>query len=164
MRICGHLEIEDGLKACIEYLGQHMPADSIYLARHERDLGAMRLIAHASKEKSERMDFLIPLSEQARETMVQVRQTWLAGMLPPVLVINKPEEEPVARCILEAVDEPVSSAMSMPLIVKDQVVGTLALLAEGNDRFEKHHAQLYATLKGPFFVAMSNALKHREIL
>jgi transcriptional regulator with GAF, ATPase, and Fis domain len=54
--------------------------------------------------------------------------------------------------------------MSMPLIVKDQVVGTLALLAEGNDRFTKHHAQLYATLKGPFFVAMSNALKHREIL
>ncbi len=164
MRICGNLEIEDGLRACIEYLGRHMPADSIYLARHERDLGAMRLVAHASKEKGERMDFLIPLSEQARETMAQVRQTWLAGMLPPVLVINKPEEEPVARCILEAVDEPVSSAMSMPLIVKDQVVGTLALLAEGNDRFEKYHAQLYATLKRPFFVAMSNALKHREII
>jgi len=164
MRICGHLEIEEGLRACIEYLAQHMPADYIYLARHERDLGAMRFVAWANKEKGEKMDVLIPLPEQAREAMAQARQKWLADMLPPVLVINKPEEDPVARSILEALGEPVSSAMSMPLILKDQVVGTLGLIAEGIDRFEKHHAQLFATLKGPFFVAMSNALKHREIL
>jgi len=164
MRICGNLEIEDGLRACIEYLAQHMPADDIYLARHERDLGIMRIVARASKEKGERMDFLIPLSEQAREAMVRARQTWLADKLPPVLVINKCEEEPVARCVIEALGKPASSAMSMPLIVEDQVVGTLALVAEGSDRFEQHHAQLYATLKEPFFVAMSNALKHRELL
>jgi len=163
-RICGNLEIEDGLRACIEYLAQHMPADVIYLARHERDLGAMRIVAQASKGKGERMNLLIPLLGQAKKVMAQARQAWLDDMLPPVLVINKPDEEPLTRCILEGLGEPTSSAMSMPLIVKDQVVGTLALIAEGNDRFEKHHAQLYATLKGPFFVAMSNALKHREIL
>jgi len=164
MRICGNLEIEDGLQACIEYLAQHMPADDIYLARHERDLGVMRIVAWASKDKGERMDFLIPFSEQAREAMARARQTWLEDRLPPVLVINKCEEEPVARCVIEALDKPASSAMSMPLIVEDQVVGTLALVAEGHDRFEQHHAQLYATLKEPFFVAMSNALKHRELL
>lgn len=163
-RICGHLKIEKGLRACIEHLAEHMPADNIYLARHERDLGIMRLVARASKDKDERMDFLIPLSQQARETMTQVRQTWLDKMLPPVMVINDTEKDPVAKCILEALGEPVSSAMSMPLIVKDQVVGTLAMTAEGKDRFGKHHAQLYATLKGPFFLAMSNALRHREII
>ena len=163
-RICGNLEIEEGLRACMEHISQHMPADVIFLARHERDLGAMRIVARANKEKGERMDFLIPFSEQAREAIAKARLTWLEDMLPPVLVINKPEEEPLTRCILEGLGEPPSSAMSLPLIIKDQVVGTLALIAEGNDRFENHHAQLYGTLRGPFFVAMSNALKHREIL
>jgi transcriptional regulator with GAF, ATPase, and Fis domain len=81
-----------------------------------------------------------------------------------VLVTNNPAEEPVALAILEGLGEPMSSAMSMPLFVKDQVVGTLGLIAEGKDRFKEQHAQLYATLRGPFFVAMSNALKHREII
>jgi len=163
-RICGNLEIEEGLRTCMEHISQHMPADVIFLARHERDLGVMRIVARASKEKGEKMDVLIPLSDQARKAISNARQAWQDDKLPPVLVINKSEEEPVARCILEGLGEPPSSAMSLPLIVKDQVVGTLALIAEGNDRFEKHHAQLYATLRGPFFVAMSNALKHREIL
>ena len=35
---------------------------------------------------------------------------------------------------------------------------------EGNDRFEEHHARLYSILKEPFFVAMSNTLKHREVI
>ena len=76
-RICGNLEIEDGLRACIEYLAQHMPADVIYLARHERDLGAMRIVAQASKGKGERMNLLIPLLGQAKKVMAQARQAWL---------------------------------------------------------------------------------------
>ena len=163
-RICGNLEIEEGLRTCMEHISHHMPADVIFLARHERDLGVMRIVARASKEKGEKMDVLIPLSDQARKAISNARQARQDDKLPPVLVINKPEEEPLTRCILEGLGEPPSSAMSLPLIVKDQVVGTLALIAEGNDRFEKHHAQLYATLRRPFFVAMSNALKHREIL
>ena len=54
--------------------------------------------------------------------------------------------------------------MSLPLIIENQIVGALALLAEGDDRFEEHHVQLYATLKEPFFVAMSNTLEHEEVV
>ncbi len=84
--------------------------------------------------------------------------------LPPVLVINNPRKEPVTRCILEALGIPPSSAMSLPLVIEEQMVGALALIAEGDDRFDEHHVRLYATLKEPFFVAMSNTLKHEEVL
>ena len=51
LRICGNLEIEEGLRACINYLSRHMPADRLYLETHERELGAMRIIARASADE-----------------------------------------------------------------------------------------------------------------
>ena len=94
--------------------------------------------------------------------MAQRRQAFRAGKLPEVFVQNKPQEELITRCFLEAFGEPSSSVMWMPLVVEGQVGGALVLLAEGNNRFNDDHARLYATLKEPFFVAMSNALKHEE--
>ena len=38
LRLCSHLEIEEGLQACIRYLSQHMPADTLYLERNEFEL------------------------------------------------------------------------------------------------------------------------------
>jgi len=164
LRICGHLEIEEGLKACLEYLARQMPADGIYLEKHDHELGVMRIIARAKGEKAERMDALIPFTQQAKQAMAEAAQTWRKGSPPQVLVFNRPMEEPVTRCLLEGLGEPYSSVMSLPLIIAGQVVGALALLAEGNDRFTDDHARLYATLKEPFFVAMSNTLKHEEIV
>jgi transcriptional regulator with GAF, ATPase, and Fis domain len=164
LRICGNLEIDEGLRACIEYLSRHMPADTLYLERHEPDLGAMRMVARASAERGEKMDRLVPFTEQAKAAMAEIGRAWRAGKLPPLLVINEPEEEPVTRCLLEALGEPSSSVMSLPLIVEDRVAGALALLAEGDDRFDEHHARLYATLKEPFFVALSNTLEHEEVV
>jgi transcriptional regulator with GAF, ATPase, and Fis domain len=164
LRICGHLEIEEGLKACLEYLSRQMPADGIYLEKHDRELGVMRIIARARGTEAQRMDTLIPFTQQAKQAMAEAAETWRKGRPPQVLVFNRPMEDPFTRCLLEGLGEPSSSAMSLPLIIGDQVVGALALLAEGNDRFTEAHARLFATLKEPFFVAMSNTLKHEEIL
>ena len=60
LRLCSHLKVEEGLRACMEYLPQNLPADTIYLQRHEPDLGAMRVIARATATHGERMEVLIP--------------------------------------------------------------------------------------------------------
>lgn len=164
LRICGNLEIEKGLQACVEYLSRYMPADTIYLERHEVTLGGMRIVARATAQQGEKMNTLVPYTEDAKKAMAAAAETWFAGELPSVLVINKPREEPTTRCLLEALNEPYSSALSLPLFIGDQIVGALALLAEGDDRFEEYHSRLYATLKEPFFVAMSNTLKHAEVV
>ncbi|MCP4902092.1 MAG: AAA domain-containing protein [bacterium] len=164
LRLCSHLEIEEGLQACIEYLSEHVPADVLYLEKNEHDIGAMRIVARADAETCRRMDVLVPYDEQARMKMADWAEEWLAGRLPEVFVINEPDKEPVTRNLLRELGEPSSSAMSLPLIIEGQIVGALALLARGNHRFKEHHARLYATLKEPFVVAMSNTLKHREVL
>jgi transcriptional regulator with GAF, ATPase, and Fis domain len=163
-RICGNLEIEEGLLDCFEYLSQQMPADGLYLQKNEVELGAMRIIARSKKGQCERTDFLIPYSKQARKAMAQLADVWQTGRLPSVLVMNKPKEDPITLCLLEALNEPMSSVMSLPLTVENQVGGALALIAEGEDRFTEEHTRLYSLLKEPFFVAISNAMKHEEIL
>jgi len=164
LRLCSHLEIEEGLRACISYLSRHMPADTLYLERNEFELGAMRIVARADSASCKRMDQLVPYDEQAKAAMAEWATEYQAGRMPEVFVINNPQEEPVTRNLLEALGEPSSSAMSLPLIIEDQIVGALALLAEGDDRFEEHHVQLYATLREPFFVAMSNTMQHQEVV
>ncbi len=163
LRLCRHLEIEEGLGDCIQYLARHMPAETLYLQKNEPELGAMRVVARADTLGCERMDRLVPYNEEARRAMATWGEDYLAGRMPEVFVINRPKEEPVTRNLLSTLAEPWSSVMSLPLVIENQIGGSLALLAEGDDRFEEHHVRLYATLKEPFFVAMSNTLQHAEV-
>ena len=164
LRLCSHLEIEKGLQACISYLSQHMPADTLYLERNEFELGAMRIVARADAESCQHMDQLVTYNEQAKAAMAEWAKEYQAGRMPEVFVINNPQEEPVTRNLLEALGEPWSSVMSLPLVIESQIVGALALLAEGDDRFSEHHVKLYASLNVPFFVAMSNTMQHQEVI
>jgi transcriptional regulator with GAF, ATPase, and Fis domain len=164
LRICGNLRIEEGLRDCLEFLSRHLPADALYLQRYEPDVGAMRLVVRATIEQGERIDILVPFTTEAKDAMAAVGEFLRGGDLPPALVFNNPTEEPITRCIQEGLGVPPSSVLSLPLIIEDELVGALALIAEGSDRFDEQHVRLYATLKEPFFVAMSNALKHEEVL
>jgi transcriptional regulator with GAF, ATPase, and Fis domain len=164
MRICGNLEIEEGLREIMELLVEHMPADRIYLERYEPDLGSMRVVAQATTSKGERMDVLLPLPEEGRAEMLEASEAMKSGTFPVVNIINKPQEEPMARYLLESLGLPLSSILGIPLVLEGRVEGAVVLLAEGEDRYSEDHARLFAHLKIPFFVAMSNTMKHREIL
>jgi formate hydrogenlyase transcriptional activator len=163
LKLCGHLEIEAGLHACIKYLSQHMPADAIYLEKYEEDLGAMRYIARADPEKGERMSAIVPVSAEAKAKAAEDLQDIEIGQRS-AFIINDSETDPIARDLVKALGHPPSSILGIMLNVGGQFVGAVILAAEGINRFNKQHAKLFGTLKEPFFVAMSNALKHREVL
>jgi transcriptional regulator with GAF, ATPase, and Fis domain len=164
LRLTGSLRIEEGLHACFEYVSRHLPADVIYLERHEFELGAVRVIARADASGGARMDRLVSYSDDARAAMAAFAERWRERELPPVVVVNRPREEPVTRCLEEALDEPCSSAMSLQLEIEERVAGSLVLLAEGEDRYTDEHAALYATLREPFFVAMANTMEHAKVV
>jgi transcriptional regulator with GAF, ATPase, and Fis domain len=164
LRITRNLEIEAGLKSCFDYISQYLPADRIYLQKYEYELGSMRLVACATINHCEELDILVPLPESSKEALKNLGKIYSEGNLPKVLVQNKPSEDPITMGMLTALELPLSSTMSMPLIVENQLKGTLVLLAEGNDRFTDFHAELFGMLNEPFFIAMSNTLEHREVL
>ena len=163
-RICGNLKIEEGLRACLEHISQHMPADSLYLQRHVHDLGSMHIVSRATNDKCEELDILIPFPEYAKAQIAELERAWQSGVLPPVIVVNKPKEDSYTRHLLDALHEPSSSVMILILAIEKKVAGALVVLAKGDNRFTKEHANLFSNLKAPFFVAMSNTLKHREVL
>jgi transcriptional regulator with GAF, ATPase, and Fis domain len=50
------------------------------------------------------------------------------------------------------------------LEVGGEKLGALVLLAQGRNRFSEEHARLFSLLNEPFSIAVSNTLKHQEIL
>jgi transcriptional regulator with GAF, ATPase, and Fis domain len=160
LRICGHLEIEQAMASCLNYLKSAMPADRLHMQLFDPGYGAMRTIAHATQDGAQELDLLTPLSEEAQE---HIRQ---AGRmeLPDVIVLNDPESAIVGREMLQFHGVKASSLLLMPLMDKERTFGSLVLCAESGEKHTAEHAELFALLKEPFTVAMSNALQHREVV
>ncbi len=162
LRLCGSLEIEKGLHDCLEILAAVMPADYLYIERYVPASNTMHILARADMEKGERLNTLVPLPKSLEKSFEPMRKLWQAGKLPPVLVINDTRQEPVSDFLLNTFEIPPGSALSLPLVIENRVAGTLALIAEGADRFEDEHIEYYSMLKEPFFVAMTNALQYQQ--
>jgi len=155
MQICSSLDIEIAMSRCIQFLKDFMPADEMYLHLYESGLGAFRTIAGATAAEGRKMDRITPLPQEVR-----ARVTHFSG----TGVINRPELEPSFQFMLQFYGRPDTSALVRLLEVEGKKLGALVLLAQGRDRFSEEHAHLYSLLNEPFCIAVSNALKHQEIL
>ena len=162
--ICGHLDIQKGLFASFKQLKSVMPAHSLWLERFEIDMSAIRIVAMANEKEGREHDIVIPLLAEGLKAIDAVKSAFNNKSLPDVLVINRTDDEPVSRTVLEHLGLKNMSALSLPLVIENMPIGALALLAEGPDRFTEEHAHLFSLLKEPFCIAMSNILKHREVL
>ena len=107
-KIMSNLDLKLGLQSCFKYISDYIPADRIYLQKYESALGAMRLVACATKEYCEELDTIVPLPQEAKEVMKNLAEVYRAGQLPSVLVINNPSTEPVTKGMLNALGLPLS--------------------------------------------------------
>ena len=159
LRICGNLEIEEALQSTLLELQNVMPLDRFFLEYYDPNYKAMRTIATATPSECSKMDLLTPLSPKAQES---------AGLkdLPDdkdVFIFEDPLEQDISREMLEFHNTPSSSLMVMLLKSYDQLLGALVLNSE-HEKFTQKHADILTLLREPFIIAMSNALKHREVL
>ncbi len=155
VQICSSLDIEVAMWRCIRFLKDFMPADEMYLHLYESSLGAFRTIAGATASEGRKMDRITPLPQEVRTRVSQ-----FTGMG----VINQPELEPSFQFMLQYYGRPDTSALVRLLEVEGKKLGALVLLAQGKDRFSEEHGRLFSLLNEPFSVAVSNTLKHQEIL
>jgi transcriptional regulator with GAF, ATPase, and Fis domain len=139
----------------MKFLKDFIPADEMYLHLYEPGLGAMHTIAGATASEGRKMDRITPLPQGVRAGIAE-----FTGMR----VINRPELEPGFQFMLGYYGRPDSSALVQLLDVEGQRLGALVLLAQGRDVFSDTHARLFSFLKEPFAIALSNTLKHQEVL
>ncbi|MCD4848613.1 MAG: sigma 54-interacting transcriptional regulator [Candidatus Aegiribacteria sp.] len=160
LRICGNLAIEEAMFSTLQYLRQAMPVDRMFLQCFDQGFGAMRTIATATQSEYRKLDLLTPLSEEARAS---------AGLknlpsMSDISIFEDSEKYAISREMLKFHSVQCSSLMVMLLKSKSRILGSLVLVSEGKEKFTEKHAKMLSLLKEPFVIALSNTLKHREVL
>ena len=159
LRLCGSLDIAEALFSIRQFLSEAMPADIMYLEYVDAAYGSMRTIAMASVEGGEEMDMLTPLSHEAQ---AEAEHTLFSG--PKAYLLEDPHSEKVAEELLRFHKITASSLIVLILESGSHMLGSLAIISEGEERLRQEHTELLALLREPFAIALSNALKHREVI
>jgi transcriptional regulator with GAF, ATPase, and Fis domain len=121
----------------------------------------------ATPKKAMKVDLLTPLSSKALQEQRGLVNDYRQQKKPNFIWLfqDNPKKNPVIREVFELHKMKVTSLMVIPLRATGKVLGggSLVLTTEGDRKFTQQHADLLSLLKEPFSIAMSNALKHREV-
>jgi formate hydrogenlyase transcriptional activator len=155
--ICSSLDLETALQRSLHYLVKFMPVDSIFLHLYEKSIGAIRTMTEVKAGETKTMEKITPLTREGRDSFEKPG-------VPNVRIVNRPETDPVIKKIAESFKMLNSSALVMRLVIEGARIGSLTLTADGKDRYTEEHARLFYLLNEPCAIAVSNALKHQEVL
>ena len=158
LRICSSLDIEVALWRCRQFIAEHMPADEMYLNIFEPRISGLRYIAMADAEGGRKLDVSLKLPEGIVQDIQSGRR------LQNYLVINRPEDDPVGRAIHQAFGMGEASFIALRLVIEGQRLGVIDVFAHGHDRYTEEDAERLMLLREPFAIAMSNALRHQELV
>jgi transcriptional regulator with GAF, ATPase, and Fis domain len=158
MRICGSLEIEKTLGSCLAFLRQSLPLDKMILQRYDEIQNSMRTIAIASETECLSVDYLTPLSEDARNCAHEELKEFHG-----VYIFDTPETCAISKEMLDFHESTCTSLLVMPLQSEELIVGHLVCISD-NKILDQEQARLISLLKDPFTIALSNTLKHRSEL
>lgn len=157
LQICSSLDIEVSLRRCLTYIKNWMPAKGMNLCLFRPDSGVMEIIAQITKRDEVKLAHLIPIPPEARASFE-------CSVDEKVRIINQPENDPLTRLLTQRVGRPDSSILSMRLELEGEWLGIISIVAKGKNQYTEHHAHLLTLLHEPFAVAMSNALRYRQLM
>lgn len=159
LRLCSSLEIEKALWSCFIYIRQFIPVDldQATLNIYDVEAGVIEIVASANINGGETMKLLIPLPVEAR-LMANI------DPLPELLLVNRLEEHPIFRHLLNLLDGQEYSLLVARLIVEGHRLGGFAILSQGHDSFDEEHMHLFSLLRHPAAIALSNYLSYRELM
>ena len=159
LQLHSSLEIEVALGRCLPVLRRCMPAARMGLFLYDRERATLRLIARATSEGGERIDRVVHLSPEANAAASRFDD---AG--EQVANLGNFQATPLGRELREAFQPKVESYLALQVEVEGKKLAYLAIAAEGKAEFTDDHSRLLASLKGPFAITVSNALRHQEVL
>ncbi len=162
MRICGSLDIETAMRSCFKYIETVMPVTGMALHLLDNLLVNLQTIALVmNNDEDIRVNKKISLPEEIRALF---ERKWAKTQMQEVVIVNRPESDPVTQFMANSAGKPNVAIMVMFLRMEDLRLGSLVIYADRKSRFTKEHARLLSVLFDPFSIAMSNALRHKEVL
>jgi transcriptional regulator with GAF, ATPase, and Fis domain len=155
LSILSTLAIETALRKTLSFLRSVMPADELLIHVFEPGLRAIRTIARADAEGGTRIN---------RVTSVPFDPRTKAKKAPDVQIVNRPGSDPMTKTMAAAFGKSDSSVLVMRLLLDNNRLGAVTLRADGIDAYSGDHARLFSLLNEPFAVALSNSLRHDEVV
>jgi transcriptional regulator with GAF, ATPase, and Fis domain len=162
LRICSSLDIVTALKRCFEYIRAFIPANGMTLHILDPELNLLKFVASVGlNQVNERV---LPLPEKGWGKRAADLQAAFLTNEGKVLILNPEEEAGLPEILGQLGVNANTSLMNLILQLEGNLIGTLALYADGPNQYTAEHARLLQLLHGPFAIAMSNALEHQEIV
>jgi transcriptional regulator with GAF, ATPase, and Fis domain len=137
-----------------------MPLNCILFGLFEPEMDALRILALAA-------DFPVKYSVDTPIALSAESQAYMKSHAGEVLMADSAENSPSAALAMElsrAIGFPNPTGIGMPLRIKGEQLGGLGVLSKSAQQFTKHHLGLLELLHDPFAIALSNYLRHREVL
>jgi transcriptional regulator with GAF, ATPase, and Fis domain len=160
IRICGTLDIQTAMERSFLFIKDYLPVDRMNLDLLDPGRNILHLVASVPSQGVKAFDQIIALPEEGRN----VRAVHWASN-EKIRIDNLTDPEPsILRLLKKFGLSQQVSVMFMRLEIEGNRIGQLVLVANGVGRFTDEHARLLQLLNEPFAIAMSNALKHQEVL
>ena len=160
IRICGSLDIETALTQCFHYINEFFPVTGMVLLLYEPEMNVLRSLASFVAEGENPFKDIHPIPGKFRDQWVVKWAT-----LKEIEIINQPKLYPGLRESHQQLGWSLDfSEMIMRLELEGHRVGILSVKVNGTHRYTEEHAQLLLLLHEPFAIAMTNALRHQEVL
>lgn len=160
-RICGSLEIKTALENCFRFLKDFMPVNGIVMNIYDPEKRVVNNIAVVSDLEDKSIEDFGPvtLTQDAADYIEN-----LPSVFEPARILDSPEEQVVADLVWRAMGKPEISFLLLHPVVEEVKLGVVFIFARGFNRYEPEHARLFTMLHDAFAIALSNTVKHRELL
>jgi transcriptional regulator with GAF, ATPase, and Fis domain len=162
LRICSSLDIATALKRCFEYIRDFIPANGMTLHILDPDLNLLKFMASVGPNRvNERV---LHLPEKGRDKRAADLQEAFLAKEEKVLILHPDKETGLPEILEQLGLNAKTSLMNLILQLEGNLIGTLALYADGLNQYTGEHARLLQLLHRPVAIAMSKALEHQEII
>ena len=158
MRICGSLDINAVLSDCLSFFKSYIPINGIFVGTIIGQTNQAIIIASKIEDVIKLRMPEGPI-EIDRASWRYIKQHYDE----PVTMIGDMANNPASKEYFKNIENQTLSGLVLKLKDQDSLVGVVHVIANGLNRFNRHHADLFTLLQGPFTVALSNSLKHREL-
>jgi transcriptional regulator with GAF, ATPase, and Fis domain len=158
-KICGSLDINEALHDCLGFLHHYMPLNCILFGLFEPEMGALRILALAADFPVKYSTGILTLSPES--------QAYMKSHVDKVLMADSADSTPSAalgRELSAALGLPNLTGIGTPLDIKGELLGGVGVLSKSGQPFTNDHLALLELLHDPFAIALSNYLRHREVL
>jgi transcriptional regulator with GAF, ATPase, and Fis domain len=158
LSILSSLDLSKAVGRCFSYLSSVIPVDWISLHLYQNDLGSVRTLVIATMEGTEVVNILTPIPPSAREFILKTSTVKIFDHL------NPNPFQVMADVFEQEFEKHFTSVLLIPLELESQRIGAVAISTHRETAYTEEHARLMSSLKEPFAIALSNALRHEEVL